>query len=72
MELRILSSIWLKTDMSRLNRGNMGFDIMFPTPKEKEVLPTPPVPVVCNDHKITLFGLEFRFLFSITSLREKD
>ena len=56
--------------MSRLNRGNMGFDIIFPTAKEEEVKQQ--APVVCNDHKITLFGLEIRFLFSITSLKEQD
>ena len=55
--------------MSELNKGNRGFELMLPKVKKEEEKQRA---IVCDDHKIVIFGYEIRLLFSITSFREKD
>ena len=55
--------------MFEINKGNMGFEIMIPKAPKKEEVKSP---AVCYDHKLKLFGLEFRFLFSLTSHKGAD
>ena len=53
--------------MYEINKGNMGFELMIPKAPVKEEVKQP---AVCHDHTIKLFGLELRFLFSLTLHRD--